>query len=118
MKLPRRLRARAEASTPTTPYRLTAPVLLGIAAVALVVRLVYLWQIRQAPFFTLLMGDSRGYDEWARRIAAGDWIGSDVFYQAPLYPYFMGVVFAVAGHDVLAVRVCQAVLGSISCALI
>jgi tetratricopeptide (TPR) repeat protein len=93
-------------------------VLLGIAVTALAVRLLYLWQIRQAPFFTLLMGDSKGYDEWARRIAAGDWIGTDVFYQAPLYPYFMGAVYAVAGHDVLAVRVCQAVLGSISCALL
>jgi 4-amino-4-deoxy-L-arabinose transferase-like glycosyltransferase len=53
-----------------------------------------------------------------RRIAAGDWIGKDVFYQAPLYPYFMGLIYTVAGHDVLAVRICQAVLGSISCALI
>ncbi len=35
------------------------------------------------------MGDSRAYDEWARRIAAGDWIGREVFYQAPLYPYFL-----------------------------
>jgi tetratricopeptide (TPR) repeat protein len=78
----------------------------------------YLWQIRHAPFFTLLMGDSKGYDEWARRVAAGDWIGGDVFYQAPLYPYFMGAIYSVVGHDVLAVRVCQAILGSISCALV
>jgi tetratricopeptide (TPR) repeat protein len=96
----------------------TTPILGAIAAFAFLIRLLYLWQIRQAPFFTLLMGDSRGYDEWARRIAAGDWIGSDVFYQAPLYPYFMGAVYSVAGHDVLAVRVCQAILGSISCALL
>src|SRR5262245_38493806 len=68
----------------------TVMALAVIAGFALVVRLIYLWQIRDAPFFTLLMGDSKGYDEWARRIAAGDWIGSDVFYQAPLYPYFMG----------------------------
>jgi tetratricopeptide (TPR) repeat protein len=84
----------------------------------LAIRLLYLWQIREAPFFTLLMGDSKGYDEWARRIAAGDWIGRDVFYQAPLYPYFMGLIYAVAGHNVLAVRICKAVLGSMSCALI
>ena len=50
------------------------------------------------------MGDARGYDAWARRLAAGDWIGTDVFYQAPLYPYFLGVVYALAGHDLLAVR--------------
>src|SRR5581483_4163535 len=64
------------------------------------------------------MGDSRGYDEWARRIAGGDWIGRDVFYQAPLYPYFLGVIYAVAGRSLLAVRVCQAIVGSCSCVLL
>jgi hypothetical protein len=44
-------------------------------------------QIRSAPFFTVLMGDSHGYDEWAQRIAGGEWLGHEVFYQAPLYPY-------------------------------
>ena len=28
-----------------------------------------------APFFSVLMGDSHGYDEWAQRIAGGDWLG-------------------------------------------
>jgi len=91
---------------------------LAIALFAFLVRLGYLWQIRHAPFFTLLMGDSKGYDEWARQIAAGHWIGTDVFYQAPLYPYFMGAIYSAAGHDVLAVRVSQAILGSISCGLL
>src|SRR5215813_9979686 len=76
-------------------------VLAAVAAFAFMARLLYLWQIRHAPFFTLLMGDSKGYDVWARRIAAGDWIGGDVFYQAPLYPYFMGTIYSVVGHDVL-----------------
>src|SRR5262245_31399286 len=58
--------------------------------VALAVRLLHLWQIRRAPFFDVLLGDARGYDAWAQQIAAGDWIGRDVFYQAPLYPYFLG----------------------------
>jgi tetratricopeptide (TPR) repeat protein len=92
--------------------------LAAISLLAFAIRLVYLWQIRDAPFFTLLIGDSKGYDEWARRIASGEWIGHDVFYQAPLYPYFMGAIYTVVGHDVLAVRLCQTVLGSISCALI
>ena len=89
-----------------------------IFAVALLVRLVHLWQIRRAPFFSLLMGDSHGYDEWARRLAAGDWVGRDVFYQAPLYPYFLGVIYASAGRHLLLVRIVQALLGSASCALL
>src|SRR4029453_704703 len=61
------------------------------------------------------MGDAQRYHEWARRIAGGEWIGRDVFYQAPLYPYFLGVVYAIAGHHLLIVRVLQAVLGSLAC---
>src|SRR5579871_1036940 len=91
---------------------------ITIFLVALVVRLIHVWQLRKAPFFDVLMGDARGYDEWARRIAAGDWIGRDVFYQAPLYPYFLGIVYAVGGRSLLLVRVCQAVIGSASCVLL
>jgi tetratricopeptide (TPR) repeat protein/4-amino-4-deoxy-L-arabinose transferase-like glycosyltransferase len=90
----------------------------AIFAVALLVRLVHLWQIRRAPFFDVLMGDSRAYDAWAQRIAGGDWLGSDVFYQAPLYPYFLGTITAIAGHDLLLVRVCQVTLGALSCTLL
>ena len=79
------------------------------------VRLIHVWQIRKAPFFGVLMGDARAYDEWARRIAGGDWLGHEVFYQAPLYPYFLGLLYATAGRDLLMVRICQAILGSIAC---
>jgi hypothetical protein len=91
---------------------------LAISGVALLVRLVHVWQIRRSPFFSLLMGDSRGYDEWARRIAGGEWLGHEVFYQAPLYPYLLGVIYAAAGHHLLVVRVVQALIGSASCALL
>src|SRR4051812_15199714 len=75
----------------------------AIFALALLIRLVHVWQLRASPFFDVLMGDARGYDEWARRIAGGEWIGRDVFYQAPLYPYFLAVIYKVFGHDLLAV---------------
>ncbi len=70
------------------------------------------------PYFSVLMGDARGYDQWARRLAAGDWIGTDVFYQAPLYPYVLGVVYAVFGADPGTARLVQAVIGAASAALL
>src|SRR5688572_32982536 len=91
---------------------------LIIFAVALTVRLIHIWQIRSSPFFDVLMGDAHGYDQWAQRLAAGDWIGADVFYQAPLYPYFLGVIYAIVGRDLLVVRIIQAVIGSASCVLL
>src|SRR5262245_15528238 len=64
------------------------------------------------------MGDSRAYDEWAQRIAGGEWIGRDVFYQAPLYPYFLGLIYTIIGRNLLAVRVIQCAVGSASCVLL
>ena len=89
-----------------------------VFAVALLVRVVHVLQIRRAPFFTVLMGDSHGYDAWAQRIAAGEWVGHEVFYQAPLYPYFLGIIYAIVGRDLLLVRVVQIAIGSASCALL
>ena len=92
--------------------------LIGVAAVALIVRLIYIWQLRDSPFFDVLMGDARRYDAWAMQIASGDVIGREVFYQAPLYPYFLSIIYAIAGRSLLIVRVCQALIGAAACVLL
>jgi tetratricopeptide (TPR) repeat protein len=92
--------------------------LIAIGAGAMTLRLIYLLQLQRAPVFATLLGDGRIYDEWAVRIAAGDWLGSDVFYQSPLYPYLLAVLFKIFGHHLLAVRIVQAALGSASCVLL
>jgi tetratricopeptide (TPR) repeat protein len=61
------------------------------------------------------MGDSRAYDDWAQQIARGDWLGHEVFYQAPLYPYVLGTLYAMTGRNLLMVRICQAIIGSLAC---
>ena len=88
-----------------------------VFAAALAIRLIYLVQIRNNPFFEHLYVDGRVYWEWAEQIAAGDWWGKTVFYQAPLYPYVLGVLRAMGG-DLWAARVLQAVLGSAACAFV
>nr|MDQ3421540.1 hypothetical protein [Acidobacteriota bacterium] len=57
---------------------------VALFAVAMAVRLLHVWAIHSTPFFDVLLGDARGYDAWAQRLASGDWVGTDVFYQAPL----------------------------------
>ncbi len=93
---------------------------LLVFAVALLVRLVYLWQLSGTPLAGLVIGDAEAYDAWARRIAAGDWLGraEGVFYQAPLYSYTLGVLYAVTGPSVAAARVLQAILGAFAAALL
>jgi len=51
--------------------------------------------------------DSEEYDRWAREIAEGNWLGSEVFFQAPLYPYFIAVVYSLFGHSKDAIYLIQ-----------
>lgn len=91
---------------------------LSISLLALIVRYQYLEQIHTIPLFSNLIADSLAYDRWAAAIAAGDWLGKEVFYQAPLYPYFLGVLYKFFGRDLWMVRVVQIVLGAFSCGLL
>lgn len=90
---------------------------LGIGAIAFGLRLLSIFELRRAPFFSVLLGDASSYDSWAQSIAAGNWLGTGVFYQAPLYPYFLGTLYAVFGNDLFLVRIFQSLLGAIACVL-
>lgn len=86
--------------------------------VALLVRLCHLWLLRDSVLTQVLLGDGWKYDQWAQQIATGDWIGREVFYQSPLYPYLLAVTYTLFGHDVWIVRLWQAVLGSAASAFL
>ena len=100
--------------TTTHVWRVAA----AVFGVAVAVRLLHVFAVHRAPFFSLLMGDSRAYDEWARRIARGEWMGHEVFYQAPLYPYFLALLYKAIGRDLWTVRLVQGAIGAASCALL
>lgn len=111
-------------SPPTSPL-LTWPtergrsvlIAFAIALLALGVRLVYLWQVRDCPLADQLIVDARSYSEWADRLVAGDWIGTTTFYQAPLYPYLLGVIKLAVGNDLWAIKVIQCIMGAAACAV-
>lgn len=89
-----------------------------VFVVALVVRLVYLGEIRDMPLLEVPIVDARAYDEWAQRIVAeGAW-GSEVFYQAPAYPYLLAGLYQLFGRDLMLVHVVQMVMGALSCTLL
>ncbi len=83
-------------------------------AAALLIRFGYLFQFQHSPFFTFLIGDGEGYFLWGQSLAQGNWLGSEVFYQAPLYPYFLGILQS-SGADLSMIRGVQMVLGSLAC---
>jgi tetratricopeptide (TPR) repeat protein len=90
----------------------------AIGVVALLVRGLYVWQISSAPFLDVRIGDAEAYHSWALRIASGDWIGTDVFYQSPLYPYVLAIVYTLLNDSPTTIRGVQAVLGSVSCVVL
>jgi tetratricopeptide (TPR) repeat protein/4-amino-4-deoxy-L-arabinose transferase-like glycosyltransferase len=86
---------------------------VGIAALAL--RVIYLSELSGEALVAVPIGDGWQYDLWAQSIARGDWLGTQAFYQTPLYPYLLAAIYAAFGHSLVAVRAVQAVFGAISC---
>ncbi len=82
---------------------------------AWLVRSLHNWWITSAPFYPYLIGDAERYDLWARDIASGNWLGTEVFYQAPLYPYFLALVHILVGNSLSSVRLIQTFLGAVAC---
>ena len=91
---------------------------LAIFALALLSRGVYFLELKGSALFSVLLGDGRQYHAWATEIAAGDWVGREVFYQAPLYPYFIAVIQSLFGPEAGPLRVIQMLLGAASCVLV
>lgn len=85
---------------------------------ALGARLLYLHQMRADPLFDVPLIDAETYVEHARRIAQGDWLGDRPFWQAPLYPYFLAVLYRIFGQGYYLSRLVQFLIGALSCVLI
>lgn len=98
--------------TPKISHRRLLLGLCGLWVFALSLRLVYLYEISDSPLWLVVMGDARSYDWWAKELAAGEWLGSEIFYQAPLYPYFLGGVYSLFGDGPWVTRIIQSVLGA------
>ena len=90
-----------------------------VFALAFLLRIQFLSEIAPHPLLdiNLVPGtDMEVYIQWARRIAAGNWLGrgDGPFWQGPAYPYFLGSVFALFGPDLFVPQIIQAVLGGLT----
>ena len=62
--------------------------------------------------------DALYHHEWAISIVRGDWLGHDSFFRAPLYPYFLAILYKVFGINLVIARIIQIIIGSLSCLLV
>src|SRR5262245_24501703 len=81
-------------------------------------RLAFVFQIRDTVEFNAPNMDAFYYDRMAAGYASGHWLPDHAFWYAPLYPYFVGLVYAVFGHSLMALAVVQAVLGAVNVVVI
>lgn len=104
-----RLEPRAESrylpSMPRQRHHLASVQLVLLLACLL--RLLHWLAVRVTPLFSHPVLDSQEYDRWAREIVGGNVWGSETFFQAPLYPYFVGGIYRLFGFSLDAVYLVQ-----------
>jgi tetratricopeptide (TPR) repeat protein len=82
-------------------------------------RVLYLIQISDAPYFESPAGDSKFIFERAQDILNGDIIGTEInFHSSPAYPYFIAVIFWLSKNNFLVLGIIQILIGSLNCLLI
>jgi len=100
-----------------TADRRPFPDLLLVAGLALLVRVIYVLQLAHTPFFDLPIVDAEYHDAWAREILRLGPGHEGVFFRAPLYPYFLALVYHLFEGSYLAARLAQALLGAATASL-
>jgi tetratricopeptide (TPR) repeat protein len=82
-------------------------------------RLVYLWQMAsENPCFDAPVVDAQTYFQQAQQLATVFTLGDGAFWQPPLYPFFLGLLYRLFGADFYAYRLVQFALGGLSAALL
>ena len=98
-------------------FRMALGVIL-LLALATVIRDLYILQYRSLPYYRMPALDAEYYDLWAQRVARGEGYGPLPFYMAPLYPYFLALVYSVAGHSLPIMYSVQQALGLVNLVLV
>jgi len=92
--------------------------LLVLFLFALGLRLIYLSQLQGDPMFDAPIMDAKYHDQWAEAISNGQAFLGGPYFRAPLYPYFLALIYALFGHSYLVARLLQFLIGSASVVLI
>lgn len=92
---------------------------LGIFIFAFFLRLIYLYEYKNNPFFDSPVIDALTNYLFALSAAQGDWLAKGVVVgRGPVYVYFLAFLFKIFGTGFTNVRVGQMALGAVNCILV
>jgi len=102
-----------------SPGRSDARNVAIVFGVAVAVRLVFFFLSRaNNPLFFHPIMDGLYHHEWAEQILTVSFWGDEVFFRAPLYPYFLALLYKLSGTSITFAVLVQHVIGSLSAVLI
>ncbi len=81
-----------------------------------VVNLIFL--SRNDPAFYVPQVDSLWHHRWAIEILTKNFWGDEIFFRAPLYPYFLALIYWIFGIKIFVAKFVQAIGGALTCVLI
>ncbi|HOE62555.1 MAG TPA: tetratricopeptide repeat protein [Candidatus Sumerlaeota bacterium] len=90
----------------------------AIFILGLGLRIAFYRQFAATPFYGHPLLDELYYDKMGRAVASGTIIQDMAFFMGPLYPYLLGVLYALFGHSADIFRIVQMGMGLGSCGLI
>lgn len=88
----------------------------AIGVLAIILRVLFLLQLKDTPFFSGHFSDTRLYMQLARDIAFGDGI-QRAFFMSPLYPHLVAAVWKLTGNPEMWMRILQILFGAASALL-
>jgi len=94
-------------------------VLTSILFLGLIFKGIYLYSYAlNNPYYSTASMDSAVYVNWAQLVNQEGWLGTEIFYRAPFYPYLLSIIFWFAPNNLLAVYIMQLGMGICSVVLI
>ncbi len=69
------------------------------------------------PFYSHPGSDVIYYNNWAQEIVYYNWIGRDVFWGMPLYPYFLAILYSITFSNPYLIRIIHILIGAVNCSL-
>jgi len=93
-------------------------VMLLIFAFSLLIKVVYLFFMRNSPTFDSLTLDAFTHFNWAEQLVNNRFSDTHEFFRAPVYPYFLAFMLALIGKNFLLLHLAQFIIGSLSNVLV